>query len=515
MAMVARNRRSQEEIYNSLGLKYPGASSSGPSRGNQMIDPTPGYVTARNPVPSASQVQGMPKNPISFSAPPATTNGSNGVTVGARPAGGSGAGTGSNASYASYNSSFQRRQAPRYEAFDYDDWDRPDFRTSDLTKGYLQKMQETEAARPEAFESRYEGAIQNILDGILNGNPQRFDINKDANYQALYDLYSQQYQANANRALRDNMGAMQAATGGYGSTAATAAAGQAYDRAIEGLNDRNMQLMQMAYQMYGDAQADRYNQLGAVTGLDNSDYARYRDTVGDWQTDRNYFADQYQRMYGNDWQKYAFDTQIDWDKYQFQTGLDFQNHQAEQNRLWDDYTFGTQLDWDQYQYGDQRDYQRERDAKADYDAAFNRALSLAQSGMGIPGTYGSQLEPETLQQLNALAAQVQAQKAAAAAGGSGGGGGGRRRSGSGRSSASSSALSSKDLKAAQSFQKKLAKDDGQAYDRALFYSTKGYSDDQVVDMLIDYGYTDKAVAEAMNQLRPAKKKSTKEKTNKK
>ena len=135
--------------------------------------------------------------------------------------------------------------------------------------------------------------------------------------------------------------------------------------------------------------------------------------------------------------------------------------------------------------------------------------------MGIPSTYGSQLEPETLQQLNALAAQVQAEKVAALAGGSGGGGGGRRRSGSGRSSASGSALSSKDLKAAQSFQKKLAKDDDQAYDRALFYSTKGYSDDQVVDMLIDYGYTDKAVAEAMNQLRPAKKKSTKEKTDKK
>jgi len=425
MAVIARNKRSQEEIYNSLGLKYPGTSSSGPSRRNQMIDPTPGYVAARNPVPSASQIQGMPKNPISFSAPPATANGSNGVTVGARPAGGSGAGTGSNAS-ASYNSGFQRRQAPRYEAFDYDDWDRPDFRTSDLTKGYLQKMQETEAARPEAFESRYEGAIQNILDGILNGNPQRFDINKDANYQALYDLYSQQYQANANRALRDNMGAMQAATGGYGSTAATAAAGQAYDRAIEGLNDRNMQLMQMAYQMYGDAQADRYNQLGAVTGLDNSDYARYRDTVGDWQTDRNYFADQYQRMYGNDWQKYAFDTQLDWDKYQFQTGLDFQNHQNAQNRLWDDYTFGTQMDWSQYTDSADREYQRGRDELSDYDSAFDKAYKLAAAGQSIPAAYANKLEPETVASLQALAQQALADKAAKGSGGRSGRGGGRR-----------------------------------------------------------------------------------------
>ena len=182
---------------------------------------------------------------------------------------------------------------------------------------------------------------------------------------------------------------MQAATGGYGSTAATAAAGQAYDRAMEGLNDNNIALMQLAYQMDQANNADRYNQLGAVTGLDNSDYARYRDTVGDWQTDRNYFANQYQNMYGNDWQKYAFDTQLDWDKYQFQTGLDFQNHQNEQNRNWDQYTFGTNMDWNQYADAANRawqekefEYQQGRDAKSDYDSAFNRALSLAQSGMG-------------------------------------------------------------------------------------------------------------------------------------
>lgn len=402
MAVIARNKRSQEEIYNSLGLKYPGASSSGLSGGNRMIDATPGYVTARNPVPSASQVQGMPKNPISFSGPPAAvTNGVVGVkpasaqveTVGKVPGSDNTINGGGTASQVS----------ARYNPFD-ERFNRRQFTTSGDTDEYYDLMRETEENRPEAFQSRYEGAIQNILDGILNGNQEKFDINKDANYQALYDLYSQQYQANANRGMRDTMGAMQAATGGYGSTAATAAAGQAYDRAMEGLNDRNMQLMQMAYQMYGDAQADRYRQLGAVTGLDDTDYARYRDTVGDWQADRNYYANQYQNFFGNDYNQYQFDVGMDWNEYQDRA-----------NRA-----------WQEFEYGDQRDYQRERDAKADYDAAFNRALSLAQSGMGIPSTYGNQLEPETLQQLNALAAQVQAQKAAAAAGGSGGGG--RRRS---------------------------------------------------------------------------------------
>lgn len=348
---------------------------------------------------------------------------------------------------------FERDDAPEYQSFVYADWNRPEYQTSDLTKDYLQKMKDAEAAKPEAFQSRYEGAIQNILDGILN--KKSFDMNTDPNYQALYNQYAQQYQAQANRGMRDTLGAMQAATGGYGSTAATAAAGQAYDRSMEGLNSNNIALLQLAYQMNQANQADRYNQLGAVTGLDTTDYARYRDTVNDYMNDRNYYAQQYQNMYGNDWQKYAFDTNLDWDKYQFQTNLDWQNHQAEQqrewddyalgtnidfqnhqnaqNRAWDDYTFGTNMDWNQYADAQNRawqekefEYQQGRDAKSDYDSAFNRALSLAQSGLGIPAAYGNQLEPETLERLNALAAQVQAQQALAAAGGSGGsrGGGG-------------------------------------------------------------------------------------------
>ena len=41
--------------------------------------------------------------------------------------------------------------------------------------------------------------------------------------------------------------------------------------------------------MYRDDQANRYNQLQAFQGQDNTDYGRYRDTVTDWQNDRNYF----------------------------------------------------------------------------------------------------------------------------------------------------------------------------------------------------------------------------------
>lgn len=481
--VVKRNTRSQDEIRRSLGLLAGNSGSNTPIASTGTVRPRTGATEAptgwygSNPTPSASQIQGMPSNPISFSGPSqAVTQGLGNVTVGQSPAADA-------AQVAARNAASDVRA--KYNPFD-ETFQRRQFSTSGDTDEYYDLMKETEENRPDPFKSRYEGAIQTILDGIMNPQNNKFDLNKDANYQALYNLYAQQYQAQANRGMRDTMGAMQAATGGYGSTAATAAAGQAYDRTMEGLNDRNLQLMQMAYQMYGDEQANRYNQLGAVTGLDNTDYARYRDTVGDWQQDRNYYANQYQNFFGNDWNQYQFDTGMDWNEYQDRA-----------NRA-----------WQEFEYGDQREYQMERDRKADYDAAFNRALSLAQSGMGIPATYGDQLEPETLQQLNALAAQVQAEKAAALAGGGSGGGGGRggRRSG-GRTT--KSALNKTQLKAAQTFQKNLAKNDDEAYDRALFYSGKGWNDDQIQDMLIDYGYTDKAIAAAMNQLRPSKKSSKK------
>lgn len=404
MAMVVKkNTRSQDDIRKSLGMIANGSGNAG---GNTV------YQQSQAPVRATSGTGAAPAgwygdyNPtqkpgdvIGFSAPNASRMG--GAAVGVLPTAEEykGISTPGASSAAGFTTS-RSASAPQRTGFV-----RRDFIPGADTEEYYDMMKDLEEDRPGPFESRYEGAIQSILDGIMNR--KSFDLQSDQNYQQLYNLYSQQYQNQANRAMRDTMGAMQAATGGYGSTAATAAAGQAYDRTMEGLNDRNLALMQMAYGMYQDENADRYNQLGAVSGLDNTDYARYRDTVGDWQADRAYAANQYQNFFNNDLGQYQFNTQMDWNAYS------------------DD----ASRDWNEYTWGEEQAYRKERDAKADYDSAFNKALSLAQSGLAIPATYGSQLEDDTLASLNQLAAQVQAQKALAAAGGSGGGGGGRRSSG--------------------------------------------------------------------------------------
>ena len=355
----------------------------------------------------------------------------------------------------------------------YEEYERPDFVASALTNSYLQKMQDTEGAKPgdytpsalatgyqqqmkeyegkepDEFSSRYEGAIQSILDGILNTKP--FDLKSDTNYNLLYDQMREAYMNAGNKAMRDAMGAMQAQTGGYGSTAAAAAGSQAYDNYLQGMNDQNSVLAQLAYQMYGDQIADRYNQLGAVEGLDNtdyqrwlqdynnwannrqyyanqnwnadqSDYGKYRDTVNDWLSDRQYYANQYQNMYGNDWNEYQFGAQMDYDKWKYLDDKDWQQYQYDTNMDWNQYALDTQMDWDEYQYDNNLAYQMSRDALSDYDDAYNQAYKLAAAGQSIPARYSSFLEPETLAQLQGLAAQMQA----AQAGGSSSGGSSRR-----------------------------------------------------------------------------------------
>ena len=81
----------------------------------------------------------------------------------------------------------------------------------------------------------------------------------------------------------------QAQSGGYGSSYAAQVAQQAYDNQMNGLNDKALDFRDRAYQMYRDDQANEYNKLQAFQGQDNTDYGRYRDTVTDWQNDRNYF----------------------------------------------------------------------------------------------------------------------------------------------------------------------------------------------------------------------------------
>lgn len=172
-------------------------------------------------------------------------------------------------------------------------------------------LRDYENDQPDAFESRYDDQIQTILNGIMNREDFSYDMNNDQLYQQYKDSYMRQGQ----QAMRDTIAQASALTGGYGSTYAQTAGSQAYDQYLMGLNDKVPELYQLAYNMYQDEGKEMYNQLNALQGLDNTDYSRYRDTMNDYFTNRDYYNTRYDQEYGYDYGQYRDELdQANWEE---------------------------------------------------------------------------------------------------------------------------------------------------------------------------------------------------------
>ena len=174
-----------------------------------------------------------------------------------------------------------------------------DYEESDYVKDRRDKLTEVENARPDAFTSKYQAQIDDLLNRIYGDKGFSYTA-EDLENDDLYKMYTQQYQQSASRAMRDTMGQAQAASGGYGSTYAQQVGQQAYDQTMSGLNDKVLDFRDRAYQTYLNNQSNRYNALNAFQTQDNTDYGRYRDTVADWQADRNYYLGALQGEQAND-----------------------------------------------------------------------------------------------------------------------------------------------------------------------------------------------------------------------
>ena len=250
---------------------------------------------------------------------PAPSPGMTGGTAGAGPTGTAQVGAApGNASGSASGSTTQQRSYQRSDRVNslYDSLmdvmgSRPDdYEMSDRVQNYSDKLDEVEAAKPDPFQSQYTDEINAILEGILN-NKEFTYTGEDLMSDDLYKMYRDQYTHNAKLASENAMAGAAALTGGYGSTYSQAAAQQAYDGTMAQLNDMALEFADRAYDRYKWQQQDRYNQLGAVKGLDDTDYGRYRDTVSDWQTDRNYYAGRFDAERNFDYGQYR-DQMADW-----------------------------------------------------------------------------------------------------------------------------------------------------------------------------------------------------------
>lgn len=159
---------------------------------------------------------------------------------------------------------------------------------------YLDRLQQSQAAldshlgtKPGAYQSKYQGQIDEVRKNITDRKPFAFNVNEDALYQQYKDRYTQM----GKQAMRDTVGQAAALTGGYGNTYAQNVGQQAYGQYMQGLTDKIPELYQLALDKYDREAAAEKEKYSLLTDAENTDYSRWGDQMAQWNTDRNYLSD--------------------------------------------------------------------------------------------------------------------------------------------------------------------------------------------------------------------------------
>lgn len=110
-------------------------------------------------------------------------------------------------------------------------------------------------------------SYQDILDAYL-GNLGNFSYNP--NTDAMYQSYLATMQNLGQRAMKDTMGQASALTGGYGSSYAQNAGGNAYNQYLESAGQAMPTFYNMAYNQYRDSVNDKLNALNSATSSEGN-----------------------------------------------------------------------------------------------------------------------------------------------------------------------------------------------------------------------------------------------------
>ena len=195
--------------------------------------------------------------------------------------------------------------------FSYKDFSYADYTESDTVKQASDALNAQLAQKPGAYQSQWQTQLDDTIKKILNREEFSYDLNGDALYQQYKDKYIQQ----GKMAMGDAIGQASAMTGGYGNSYAQSVGQQAYQAQLENLNDIVPELYQMAYDKYNQEGQDLYNQYAMLGDRENQDYGRYRDSMADWQTERDYLANRYDAERDFDYSKYADDKNYAYNEY--------------------------------------------------------------------------------------------------------------------------------------------------------------------------------------------------------
>ena len=233
-----------------------------------------------------------------------------------------------------------------------------EYKPSDAVTQAQQMLNQQLSQKPGGYQSSWQDQLNDTLQQILNREKFSYDLNADA----LYQQYKDQYVTQGKMAMMDTMGQAQAMTGGYGNSYAQSVGQQAYQAHLQELNNKIPELYQLAlnkYQMEGD---NLQNQASLMAQMEALDYGRYRDQLGDWQSERDYLSNRY-------------DTERDYDYGKWADGRDFAYNQFADDRAYD------------YQTG--RDKITDEQWQAEFDEAkrqFDQQMGLKTGASGGGGS---------------------------------------------------------------------------------------------------------------------------------
>ena len=134
------------------------------------------------------------------------------------------------------------------------------------------------------YSSNYTSAIKDNLTKVMSNG--RFSYNADSD--KLFGQYKDSYEKAGQKAMEDTVGNASLLTGGYANSYAVTAGQQAYNEYMQKLSDKIPELEQRAYERYRDDEDSAYRRLGTLMELENTDYGRYRDEVGDYNANRQF-----------------------------------------------------------------------------------------------------------------------------------------------------------------------------------------------------------------------------------
>lgn len=180
------------------------------------------------------------------------------------------------------------------------------------------------------YSSRYDETIQDMIKDML----ERPEFSYDPDSDVVWQSYQKAYGREGDRATRNALGAAAAASGGIPSSYATTAAAQAGNYYAAQAADKIPELYEAAYNRYLNEFNLDASKIGIVQGQEQTDYNRYLDEMGQWNTDRNFAYTQFagDRSQWNADREFAYNQlldEINSQTQQRQEALDFANMAAQ------------------------------------------------------------------------------------------------------------------------------------------------------------------------------------------